>query len=272
MAEPGGQEPSRSARSSDPNLPDFILDLDPSALWECLTRDTSLAVMVFDAGGDPVYRNAHARHRGLADALDPACDRAQPVAHELSDCVRAVAGSRRPIVFEGMLQGIHFLVVLRPLLVRNSIYIVALFRSVTDLLKPTSASTGEKKLVRARRRDLGCLTVLTRRELEILGHIGDGLTSQEIARKLHRSAKTIEWHRAQIGGKLGVKSRVELARIAIAAGLCTKLDADTLTNAHAADSFDPKDDGFADSAPSKRRSDPDADQDHTGDLAPSPNP
>ena len=42
---------------------------------------------------------------------------------------------------------------------------------------------------------LGTLSSLTNRELQILQLIGDGLSTQEIADKLHRSVKTIEWHR-----------------------------------------------------------------------------
>ncbi len=67
--------------------------------------------------------------------------------------------------------------------------------------------------------DLGPLNVLTRRELEVLALIGQGLTSPEIAERLHRSPKTIERHRATVAAKLRARNRIELARIAIAAGL-----------------------------------------------------
>jgi DNA-binding NarL/FixJ family response regulator len=49
--------------------------------------------------------------------------------------------------------------------------------------------------------------------------IGIGLSTADIARRLERSVKTVEWHRVSLGEKLGVTNRVELARIAIAAGL-----------------------------------------------------
>lgn len=60
---------------------------------------------------------------------------------------------------------------------------------------------------------------LTPRELEVLTMIGKGLTLPEIAEKLFRSQKTIETHRLSIGRKLGLSNRVELARVAIRAGL-----------------------------------------------------
>ncbi len=63
------------------------------------------------------------------------------------------------------------------------------------------------------------MSALTERELEVLAFIGEGLATAEIARRLHRSAKTVEWHRRSLGSKLRVTNRVELARIAIRAGL-----------------------------------------------------
>ncbi|MFZ4573314.1 MAG: LuxR C-terminal-related transcriptional regulator [Phycisphaerales bacterium] len=72
---------------------------------------------------------------------------------------------------------------------------------------------------KAKSSDSGPLGLLTPRELEIMRLIGLGLSTAAIAKKLHRSVKTIEWHRVSLGTKLGVTNRVELARIAIAAGL-----------------------------------------------------
>jgi len=60
---------------------------------------------------------------------------------------------------------------------------------------------------------------LTDREREVLALIAEGLTVPEIARRLHRSRKTIESHRLSLGRKLGVNNRVKLARLAIQAGL-----------------------------------------------------
>lgn len=60
---------------------------------------------------------------------------------------------------------------------------------------------------------------LTDREREVLALIAEGLTVPEIARRLHRSRKTIESHRLSLGRKLGVENRVKLARLAIQAGL-----------------------------------------------------
>ncbi len=60
---------------------------------------------------------------------------------------------------------------------------------------------------------------LTSSELAILRMIGEGLSTPQMARKLSRSPKTVEWHRASLGRKLHAKTRVELARIAITLGI-----------------------------------------------------
>jgi len=75
-------------------------------------------------------------------------------------------------------------------------------------------------VVRATVNDAGPLKSLTRREFEVLGLIGEGLSTAAIAQRLGRSVKTVEGHRVALGSKLVVANRVELARIAIRAGLC----------------------------------------------------
>jgi DNA-binding NarL/FixJ family response regulator len=56
---------------------------------------------------------------------------------------------------------------------------------------------------------------LSNRELEIFEFIGHGMTTGEIANKLHLSVKTIETHRANIKAKLGLSSAGELTRSAV---------------------------------------------------------
>ncbi len=63
------------------------------------------------------------------------------------------------------------------------------------------------------------LDALTPRELQVLRLIAQGKSRMEIARTLHRSPKTIDNHRAAIMEKLGIHSRVELARYALREGL-----------------------------------------------------
>lgn len=73
---------------------------------------------------------------------------------------------------------------------------------------------------------VGSIESLTPREREILISIAEGDSLAEIAQKLSRSLKTIESHRLSIGRKLNANNRVELAKIAIRAGLISIHDRD----------------------------------------------
>ena len=53
---------------------------------------------------------------------------------------------------------------------------------------------------------------MTAREREIADLVAAGRTNREVAEQLVLSAKTIEAHLRNIYAKLGVRSRVELAR------------------------------------------------------------
>lgn len=56
---------------------------------------------------------------------------------------------------------------------------------------------------------------LTKRELEIIGHISNGLTNHEIAAKLFLSSVTVDTHRKNILAKLGLKNTASLVRYAV---------------------------------------------------------
>jgi DNA-binding CsgD family transcriptional regulator len=60
---------------------------------------------------------------------------------------------------------------------------------------------------------------VTPRELEIIRHIAEGMTSKEIAEKLGTSLKTIETHRQNIFRKLELGNAAQLVRYAIREGL-----------------------------------------------------
>jgi DNA-binding CsgD family transcriptional regulator len=60
---------------------------------------------------------------------------------------------------------------------------------------------------------------LTEQEKRIAGLVGSGLTNQQVARRLYLSPHTVNYHLRTIFRKLGIVSRVELARYAEAASL-----------------------------------------------------
>ncbi len=60
---------------------------------------------------------------------------------------------------------------------------------------------------------------LTRRELEIVELVAEGLRNAEIAQRLHLSAKTVDHHVSAVLSKLGVRTRTEAAHAATRLGL-----------------------------------------------------
>lgn len=67
--------------------------------------------------------------------------------------------------------------------------------------------------------ELGPLSSLTGRELEVLALVGQGMATREVAAALGRSPRTIERHCDSIHKKLGTTNRVQMARFALQAGL-----------------------------------------------------
>ncbi len=62
---------------------------------------------------------------------------------------------------------------------------------------------------------------LTRRELDVLALLADGLANKQMARALDISEHTVKFHIASIYAKLGVNNRAEAVRAAARRGLIT---------------------------------------------------
>jgi DNA-binding NarL/FixJ family response regulator len=63
------------------------------------------------------------------------------------------------------------------------------------------------------------LGVLTAREVEVMRLVAEGCTNQEIAKRLMLSIKTVQAHRANVMGKLGLHDITQLVRFAMRHGL-----------------------------------------------------
>ncbi len=61
--------------------------------------------------------------------------------------------------------------------------------------------------------------ILTKRELQILKLIAQGLSNKNIASKLKLSIRTVEAHRGNLTNKLGIKNTANLVKYAISKGL-----------------------------------------------------
>jgi DNA-binding NarL/FixJ family response regulator len=66
------------------------------------------------------------------------------------------------------------------------------------------------------RRPEGPLASLSDRELQVFQRLGAGLSSQQIAKELGVSIKTVSAHRENVKTKLGIESAAELVRHAVA--------------------------------------------------------
>ena len=65
------------------------------------------------------------------------------------------------------------------------------------------------------------LNILSERERQVLGLVAQGYGSQEIAKQILVSVKTVETYRARIAEKLGLRTRSEIVRFAVQMGLLT---------------------------------------------------
>ncbi|MEK7310520.1 MAG: response regulator transcription factor [Chloroflexota bacterium] len=90
---------------------------------------------------------------------------------------------------------------------------VYLYPSLAKLLVKDYVSGGKEQT------GLGALDDLTDRENEVLAHLADGASNQEIADVLSISPKTVARHRENLMRKLNMHSRTELVKYAIRKGI-----------------------------------------------------
>ena len=197
--------------------------VDAETCWQALVEDSIATVCVLDEDGRVLYVNSVAA-RVVRDAVTNPVGR---TLHEIHDrayaderlgFIRSAIETDKPVVYDMMHRGVAWRTVIRPIPGYESP------RRVLTVGRPAAGPDLHRvenpEVFRARVHDMGPLEPLTPRELEVLGMIGEGLTTSQMAERLARSTKTVEGHRIALGAKLNVTNRVELARIAIRAGLC----------------------------------------------------
>ena len=211
--------PTATARSTQPWSP-------PSGepFWDALIHDSAAAIAVFDLEGHALFGNAlYLRMLGVSSfeqvrGLTIEQRMGHDMAEERLPILREVIRSGKTIQIRDVRRGRALLVFLRKL--PGADVALAAFRPA-DIPDWCDAHVTDVAIAPVKHVDTGILASLSEREKEILAFIGQGFTSAQIAKKLHRTIKTIEWHRSAIAKKLQTKDRVALAKLAISAGLCT---------------------------------------------------
>lgn len=201
--------------------------IDLPTAWAALVDDAGIFVIVMDTLGVYRYLNGAAKALLKDRVEEPVGKSAQEIfgrefAAERMDYAHRVLESGKPLRIRGMIGGCLITSIYRPVRTASGDMVLIVGRP-SCLEAQHQAMKFDGECIHARVNDLGKLGDLTERELQLLYHIAMGRSSDEAADLMNRSTRTVEWHRASLGQKLHCENRVELARLAIGAGL-TALD------------------------------------------------
>ncbi len=140
-------------------------------------------------------------------------------AEERISALRQVVTTRRPVALRHIRRGCRLQSTLRLLSRCDERDEPCIFSVVTSVGIHAIPENQEIDVIESEVVHLGPLDALSPRELEVLALIGQGQTSSRIGKTLHRSVRTVEQHSASIRRKLALRSRTEMAAIALRAGL-----------------------------------------------------
>ena len=201
------------------------------AAWDALVEDTGVNVVVCDSSGSVLFANERARRwfrwrseeerEGVGAQLcdDETC--AASFLEERSRLVREVCVAGRAITYESICRDIRYRITMRPIPHAEGEGHDALItsRRMQPWERVEMDDRADPATVEITHHEHGMLSSLSRREMDVMVLIAEGLSYAQIAERLNRSIRTIERHRDRLGQKLGARNRVEIARFAIRAGL-----------------------------------------------------
>ncbi|WP_246146437.1 PAS and helix-turn-helix domain-containing protein [Rubripirellula lacrimiformis] len=217
--------PSRDQSSDTPPSAEADLPpLDAASLWAAFSQTKGVGVSITDAQGRLLFVNdtamvlfsktAEIAYQGkcISDFHSP-----EYVAERLA-MIGRVLHEGRPLSMQHIYHGKKICSTVWPIRDSQPPYDRVVVISRTDsgdgMMIPEVAEQVSTEFI-----DLGPLSVLTRREVEVAVLLGHGMSVPRVAQLLHRSPKTIQRHKAAISTKLGVHGQAELVAIITEMGL-----------------------------------------------------
>lgn len=198
---------------------------DLGNLWPALQANPTLAVCIVDIDARVIYVSKPAAQLLFKDRPENCVGR---LLYELFPTkwvderlalLRAANEDGRPRVLRSIRNGMQVQTTVTPLRSDHEDDKPRFLLVTVEGEHEFDGPEGSFEVVESAFADLGPLDALSRRELEVLALVKQGLTNREIGKLLFRSAKTVENHIGSINQKLNTSSRVQLALIAHHAGL-----------------------------------------------------
>lgn len=184
--------------ASDPGIGVAIVEADGEIVF---ASDSAIALF----GADP---NQEVEGQRIEEFFHP------EFARERLVWIRRVSEEKKPLTVRHIYQGKHIVSTLMPTSDGPNQHVLIVSRLASPDDPPANIEEVQSDLL-----DLGRLSTLSDRELEVLVLLGHGRSVPETARLLHRSPRTIERHKEQIGHKLGASTIAEIVKIVSRLGL-----------------------------------------------------
>jgi DNA-binding NarL/FixJ family response regulator len=222
------------------------------AMWSCLDRDAITAFHIVSVSGQMLYAN-DAAGRVFSGKQIQSAKFFGTFLHEIFDpemvkarlaIMERVHEAGTPVYVRGVFHGQQTVTRYEPCGMIEGVtgaagdHRVMLLTTRVDPRSLEQLTPPGVQLISPRQQSMGPLHTLSPVELELLAHIAEGMTIQEIALHLSKSVHTVNEQRRKLGKKLGVEDRMQLAELARIAGL-TERDKDVRSSPHYVQSWQP---------------------------------